>query len=53
MPKATTNNKVVSLDHKERREFGKQIFYCIDEFSGYVVAEVIKDHHLKHSIEGG
>ena len=51
MPKATTNNEVVSLDLKERRDFGKQILYCIDEFSGYVVAEVIKDKKPETIIE--
>ena len=43
MPKATTNNEVVSLDLKEKRKENKHILYCIDEFSGYVVAEVVND----------
>ena len=43
MPKATTTNEVVSLDLKEKREFKKHILYCLDEFSGYMVGEVINN----------
>ena len=43
MPKATTTNQVVSLDLKEKRKFRKHILYSIDEFSGYMVAEVINN----------
>ena len=41
MPKANTTNEVVSVDLKEKRDFKKQILYICDEFSGYMVAEVI------------
>ena len=43
MPKANTVNEVVSMDLKERRDFKKQILYICDEFSGYMVAEVINN----------
>ena len=43
MPKAVSVNEVVSMDLKERRDFKKEILYICDEFSGYIVAEVIKD----------
>ena len=43
MPKAFSVNEVVSMDLKERRDFQKEILYICDEFSGYVVAEVIKN----------
>ena len=43
MPKATTNNEVVSLDLKEKSEANKHILYCIDEFSGFVVAEIVNN----------
>ena len=41
MPKAFSTNEVVSLDLKERRDFKKEILYMCDEFSGFLVAEVI------------
>lgn len=41
MAKATSPNEVVSLDLKEQRKEGKHILYCVDEFSGYIIAEVI------------
>ena len=43
MPEALTINEVVSLDLKERRDKKKQILYMCDEFSGYMVAEVINN----------
>ena len=43
MPKAFTINEVVSVDLKERRDLGKQILYMCDEFSGYMVAEVLNN----------
>ena len=39
--KATTNNEVISVDLKEKREYGKYILYICDEFSGYVAGVVI------------
>ena len=45
MPKANTTNEVVSLDLKERRDYKKEILYICDEFSGYMVAEVINNKH--------
>ena len=41
MPKAYTSNEVVSMDLKEKRKYNKHILYCIDEFSAYIVGEVI------------
>ena len=41
MPKAFSINEVVSVDLKERRDFKKEILYMCDEFSGFLVAEVI------------
>ena len=41
MPKANTINEVVSVDLKERRDLKKEMLYMCDEFSGYMVAEVI------------
>ena len=41
MPKALSTNEVVSLDLKERRDYKKEILYMCDEFSGFLVAEVI------------
>ena len=43
MPKANTINEVVSVDLKERRDLKKEILYMCDEFSGYMVAEVINN----------
>ena len=43
MPKAFTINEVVSVDLKERRDLKKQILYMCDEFSGYMVAEVLNN----------
>ena len=43
MSKAVTTNQVVSLDLKEVRKEKKHILYCVDEFSGYIVAEVINN----------
>ena len=43
MSKASTINQVVSLDLKEVRKEKKHILYCVNEFSGYIVAEVIKN----------
>ena len=43
MPKANTTNEVVSLDLKERRDHKQEILYICDEFSGYMVAEVINN----------
>ena len=43
MAKANTTNEVVSLDLKEVRALKRHILYMCDEFSGYMVAEVIKD----------
>ena len=45
MPKANTTNEVVSLDLKERRDYKKEILYMCDEFSGYMVGEVINNKH--------
>ena len=41
--KATTANQVVSLDLKEVRKEKKHILYCVDEFPGYIIAEVVKN----------
>ena len=43
MAKANTPNEVVSLDLKEMREHKCHILYCVDEFSGYIKAAVIKN----------
>jgi hypothetical protein len=43
MPKAVTTNQVVSLDLKEVRSVKKHILYCVDEFSAFIVAEVIRN----------
>ena len=43
MPKAHSNNEVVSVDLKERRDLKKEILYICDEFSGFLVAEVINN----------
>ena len=43
MPKALSINEVVSVDLKERRDMKKQILYMCDEFSGYMVAEVLNN----------
>jgi len=43
MPKAYTTNEVVSLDLKERGDMRKEILYICDEFSGFIVAEVINN----------
>ena len=43
MAKAATINQVVALDLKEVRKEKKHILYCVDEFSGYIVAEVINN----------
>ena len=43
MSKANTVNEVVSLDLKEKRELKCHILYCVDEFSGYIKAAVIKN----------
>ena len=43
MSKANTSNEVVSLDLKEKREHKSHILYCVDEFSGYIRAAVIKN----------
>ena len=43
MPKAVTTNQVGSLDLKEVRSEKKHILYCVDEFSAFIVAEVIKN----------
>ena len=43
MSKASTVNQVVSLDLKEVRKEKKHILYCIDKFSGYIIAEVINN----------
>ena len=43
MPKAVTNNEVVSLDLKEVRKERKYILYACDEFSGYLAAQVINN----------
>ena len=47
MPKAVTINEVVSLDLKEVRSEKKHILYCVDEFSAFIVAEVINNRSLK------
>ena len=49
MPKANSTNEVVSVDLKERRDFKKEILYMCDEFSGFLVAEVI-DNKLPESV---
>ena len=41
MPKAHTTN----VDLKEKRYLKKYILYICDEFSGYMMGEVIKDKH--------
>ena len=43
MPKAYSVNEVVSVDLKERRDLRKYILYMCDEFSGFMMAEVVKD----------
>ena len=43
MAKANTPNEVVSLDLKEMREHKCHILYCVDKFSGYIKAAVIKN----------
>lgn len=43
MTKVVTTNQVVSLDLKEVGKEKKHILYCVDEFSGYTVAEVINN----------
>ena len=43
LSKANTSNKVVSLDLKEKRQQNRQILYCVDEFSGYIKAAVLKN----------
>ena len=43
MPKAYTNNEVVSMDLAERRQHGKYILYVMDELSGWMVGKVIGD----------
>ena len=43
MPKAVKTNQVVSLDLKEVRSEKKHILYCVDKFSAFIVAEVIKN----------
>ena len=43
MAKANTTNEVVSLDLKERRALKRYILYMCDEFSGYMVADVLKN----------
>ena len=43
MPKANTVKEVVFLDLKERRDLKKQILYMCDEFSGFMVAEVLNN----------
>ena len=45
LPKAHTTNEVISVDLKEKRDLKKYILYICDEFSGYMMAEVIKDKH--------
>ena len=49
MPKANSTNEVVFVDLKERRDFKKEILYMCDEFSGFLVAEVI-DNKLPESV---
>ena len=41
MPKAYSTKVFISIDLKERRDFKKEILYICDEFSGFLVAEVI------------
>ena len=43
MSKANTVNEVVSLDLKEKIELKCHILYCVDEFSGYIKAAVIRN----------
>ena len=43
--KATTNNEVISVDLKEKRNLNKYILYCCDEFSGYIAAAVIPNKY--------
>ena len=43
MSKATTSNKVVSLDLKEFKKENKHVLYMVDEFSGYMKGEVINN----------
>ena len=42
MANAATTNQVISLDLKEVRKEMKHILFCVDEFSEYILAEVIK-----------
>ena len=41
LSKANSCNEVVSLDLKEWRSVRKQMLYCCDQFSGYLVGQVI------------
>ena len=43
MSKATTSNKVVSLDLKEFKKENKHVLYMVYEFSGYMKGEVINN----------
>ena len=51
MPKAYTTNEVVSVDLKEIRSLHKYILYMCDEFSGYIIAEVIKNKNPETVVE--
>ena len=43
LAKANTTNEVVSVDLKEFRDLKKYVLYMCDEFSGFMVAQVISD----------
>ena len=43
LSKANTSNEVVSLDLKEKREHKCHILYCVDKFTGYIKAALMKN----------
>ena len=51
MPKAYSTNEVVSMDLKERRDYKKEILYICDEFSGFLVAEVLPNKDPENVIK--
>ena len=51
MSKANTSNEVVSLDLKEKRQLNRQILYCVDEFTGYIKAAVLRNKEPETILE--